>query len=150
VPDAFVFKRARDFVAWIGLTPRQFGTGGKQRSGGISKQGDRSLRTLFIVGACAHLRHEMRRGVSDPWLRRLLAERLFKVVAVAYAAKMARSSGPCWSAARPTGPRGGPPGGNAGRPERANPNCRRGGESHGLPMTEPTDRPSSATQLWSV
>jgi transposase len=90
VPDARVFKRARDFVAWIGLTPRQFGTGGKQRSGGISKQGDRTLRTLFIAGACAHLRQEMRRGVSDPWLARLLAERPFKVVAVAYAAKMAR------------------------------------------------------------
>jgi transposase len=90
LPDARVFKRARDFVAWIGLTPRQFGTGGKQRSGGISKQGDRTLRTLFIAGACAHLRQEMRRGVCDPWLRRLLAERPFKVVAVAYAAKMAR------------------------------------------------------------
>ena len=91
VPDARVFKRARDFVAWIGLTPRQFGTGGKQRSGGISKQGDRSLRTLFIVGACAHLRQEIRRGVADPWLARLLAERPFKVAAVAYAANMARS-----------------------------------------------------------
>jgi transposase len=84
-----VFKRARDFVAWIGLTPRQFGTGGKQRSGGISKQGDRSLRTLFIVGACAHLRQEIRRGVADPWLARLVAERPFKVAAVAFA-KMAR------------------------------------------------------------
>jgi transposase len=90
VPNARAFKRARDFAAWIGLVPRQFGTGGKQRSGGISKQGDRSLRTLFIVGACAHLRQEMRRGVTDPWLARLLAERPFKVVAVAYAAKMAR------------------------------------------------------------
>jgi transposase len=90
VPDARVFKRARDFVAWMGLTPRQFGTGGKQRSGGISKQGDRSLRTLFIVGACAHLRQEIRRGVADPWLARLVAERPFKVAAVAYAAKMAR------------------------------------------------------------
>jgi transposase len=90
VPDARVFKRARDLAAWIGLTPQQFGTGGKQRSGGISKQGDRSLRALLITGACAHLRQEMRRGVTDPWLRRLLAERPFKVVAVAYAAKMAR------------------------------------------------------------
>jgi transposase len=90
VPDARVFKRARDFAAWIGLAPRQFGTGGKQRSGGISKQGDRSLRTLYIVGASAHLRQELRRGVTDPWLRRLLAERPFKVVAVAYAGKMAR------------------------------------------------------------
>lgn len=90
VPDARVFKKARDFAAWIGLTPRQFGTGGKQRSGGISKQGDRTLRMLFIAGASAHLRQEMRRGVTDPWLARLLAERPFKVVAVAYAAKMAR------------------------------------------------------------
>src|SRR3984885_15534244 len=72
------------------MTPRQRGTGGKQRSGGISKQGDRTLRTLFIVGASAHLRQELRRGTTDPWLRRLLAERPFKVVAVAYAAKMAR------------------------------------------------------------
>jgi transposase len=90
VPEPRVFKRARDFVAWMGLTPRQRGTGGKQRSGGISKQGDRTLRTLFIVGASAHLRQELRRGTTDPWLRRLLAERPFKVVAVAYAAKMAR------------------------------------------------------------
>jgi transposase len=90
VPDAKVFKRARDFVAWIGLPPRQFGTGGKQRSGGISKQGDRTLRMLFVAGASAHLRQEMRRGITDPWLARLLAERPFKVVAVAYAAKMAR------------------------------------------------------------
>ena len=45
VPDARVFKSARDFAAWLGLTPRQFGTGGKQLSGGISKKGDRTLRT---------------------------------------------------------------------------------------------------------
>jgi transposase len=106
VPDARVFKRARDFVAWIGLTPRQFGTGGKQRSGGISKQGDRSLRMLFIVGACAHLRQEMRRGVTDPWLRRLLAERPFKVVAVAYAAKMARIVWAMLVSGEPYRPRG--------------------------------------------
>ena len=84
VPDARVFKRARDFVAWIGLTPRQFGSGGKVRSGGISKQGDRSLRTLYIVGACAHLRQEIRRGVADPWLARLVAERPFKVAALLF------------------------------------------------------------------
>jgi transposase len=106
VADARVFKRARDFVAWIGLTPRQFGTGGKQRSGGISKQGDRTLRTLFIAGACAHLRQEIRRGVTDPWLRRLLAERPFKVVAVAYAAKMARIVWAMLVSGEPYRPRG--------------------------------------------
>jgi transposase len=90
VPDARVFKTARDFAAWLGLTPRQFGTGGKQRSGGISKQGDRTLRTLLTLGATAYLKVERARGPRDPWLRELLARRPFKVVAVAYAAKMAR------------------------------------------------------------
>ena len=87
VADARVFKTARDFAAWLGLTPRQFGTGGKQRSGGISKQGDRTLRTLLTVGAASYLRA---RGTKDPWVRDLLARRPFKVAAVAYAAKMAR------------------------------------------------------------
>jgi transposase len=90
VPDARVFKTGRDFAAWLGLTPRQFGTGGKQRSGAISKQGDRTLRTLLTVGATAYLKVERARGPRDPWLRDLLARRPFKVVAVAYAAKMAR------------------------------------------------------------
>ena len=75
---------------WLGLTPRQFGSGGKQRSGGISKQGDRTLRTLLTLGATAHLKCERGRGPRDPWLRALLARRPFKVAAVAYAAKMAR------------------------------------------------------------
>jgi transposase len=106
VPDARVFKRARDFVAWIGLTPRQFGTGGKQRSGGISKQGDRSLRTLFIAGATAYLKVERARGPKDPWLRDLLARRPFKVVAVAYAAKMARIVWAMLVSGEPYRPRG--------------------------------------------
>jgi len=90
VPDARVFKTARDFAAWLGLTPRQFSTGGKQRSGHISKQGDRTLRSLLTIGATAHLRVQRARGASDPWLRDLLVRRPFKVVAVAYARKMAR------------------------------------------------------------
>ena len=90
VADARVFKTARDFAAWLGLTPRQFGTGGKQRSGGISKQGDRTLRTLLTIGATSYLRYERARGAEHPWVRDLLARRPFKVAAVAYAAKMAR------------------------------------------------------------
>ena len=90
VPDAGVFKSGRDFAAWLGLTPRQFSSGGKQRSGGISKQGDRALRTLLTQGASSHLRWERRREIKDPWLQALLARRPFKVAAVAYAAKMAR------------------------------------------------------------
>jgi transposase len=90
VTDIRVFKTGRDFAAWLGLTPRQFGTGGKHSSGGISKQGDRTLRTLLTVGATAHLRYERVRDTKDPWLQALLARRPFKVAAVAYAAKMAR------------------------------------------------------------
>jgi transposase len=90
VPDPGMFRSGRDFAAWLGLTPRERGTGGKQRSGGISKQGDRSLRQLLILGASARLAHARRRGVADPWLRALLARRPFKVAVVALAAKLAR------------------------------------------------------------
>ena len=76
VPDAKVFRSGRDFAAWIGLTGRDHGTGGKHRPGRISKQGDRMLRALLISGASAHLRHQRIRGVSDPWLRDLLARRM--------------------------------------------------------------------------
>lgn len=90
VPDARVFRSGRDFAAWIGLTGRDRGTGGKHRPGRISKQGDRVLRALLISGASAHLRQQKRRGISDPWLRELLARRPYKVAMVAFAAKTAR------------------------------------------------------------
>jgi transposase len=90
VPDAKAFRSGRDFAAWIGLTGKDHGTGGKHRPGRISKQGDRMLRALLINGASAYLRHQKRRGVSDPWLRELLARRPYKVVMVALAAKTAR------------------------------------------------------------
>jgi transposase len=90
VPDARVFRSSRDFAAWVGITGRDHGTGGKHRPGRISKQGDRTLRTLLINGASAHLRQQKRRGISDPWLRELLARRPYKVAMVAFAAKTAR------------------------------------------------------------
>jgi transposase len=90
VADAKVFRTGRDFAAWIGLTGRDHGTGGKHRPGRISKRGDRMLRALLISGASGYLRHQKRRGVSDPWLRELLARRPYKVVMVALAAKTAR------------------------------------------------------------
>ena len=90
VPDARMFRTGRDFAAWLGLTPRQQGTGGKTRSGGISKQGDRTLRTLLIVGASSVLRLAKLRGSKDPWVSAMLARRPFKVVAVALAARTAR------------------------------------------------------------
>jgi transposase len=90
VPDVSVFRSARDFAAWIGLTGRDHGTGGRHRPGRISKQGDRILRALLISGASAHLRAQVARGVKDPWLRDLLARRPYKVTMVALAAKTAR------------------------------------------------------------
>ena len=90
VPDARVFRSGRDFAAWVGLTGRDHGTGGRHRPGRISKQGDRVLRALFISGASAHLRQQKRRGISDPWLRELLVRRPYKVAMVALAAKTAR------------------------------------------------------------
>ena len=90
VADPHAFRTARGFSAWLGFNPRQHGTGGKQRSGRISKQGDRSIRTLLIIGASAYLRQAKRRGVKDPWLAGLLARRPYKVVMVALAAKTAR------------------------------------------------------------
>src|SRR6266516_3005529 len=80
----------RDFAAWIGLVPRQDSTGGKQKLGPISKQGDRYLRRILVVGAIAVLRYAKQNPEKYPWLTQLLARRPFKVVAVALANKMAR------------------------------------------------------------
>ena len=90
VPDARLFRTGRDFAAWIGLTGKDHGTGGKHRPGRISKRGDRVLRALLISGASAHLRQQKARGVTDPWLRELLTRRPYKVAMVAFAAKTAR------------------------------------------------------------
>lgn len=90
VPDARQFRSGRGFAAWLGLTPRQNNSGDRRRSGGISKQGERHIRTLLILGASAHLRHEPHRKVKDPWLAGLMARRPVKVAAVAQAAKTAR------------------------------------------------------------
>jgi transposase len=90
VPDPTVFKSGREFAAWIGLVPRQNSTGGKERLGSISKQGDRYLRRLLVVGATAVIRHARAHPDKHPWLIQLLARRPAKVVAVALANKMAR------------------------------------------------------------
>src|SRR5229473_8701169 len=90
VADPSAFRSGRAFAAWIGLVPRQDSTGGKQKLGPISKQGDRYLRRLLIVGAIAVLRRAQENPGKYPWLTQLLARRPFKVVAVALANKMAR------------------------------------------------------------
>ena len=89
VPDAGGFRSARHFASWLGFVPRQNSTGGKQRLGSISKQGNRYLRGLLILGAANVLRF-MRKSRLSPWLAALRERRPFKVAAVALAHKMAR------------------------------------------------------------
>jgi len=90
VTDPKAFRSGRDFAAWIGLVPREDSTGGKRKLGPISKQGDRYLRRILVVGAHSVLRRAKQNPEKYPWLTQLLARRPFKVVAVALANKMAR------------------------------------------------------------
>ena len=86
--EARAFKSGREFCAWLGLVPKQTGTGGKVRLGGISKRGDTYVRTLLIHGARSVLAHTKEPG---PWLEQIKARRPANVVIVAQAAKMART-----------------------------------------------------------
>ena len=91
VADPKAFRSGRDFSAWIGLVPKQNSSGGKQKLGGISKQGDRYLRGLFTAGALAVIRYAKINGTGHrPWLTALLARRPTKVAAIALANKIAR------------------------------------------------------------
>ena len=91
VADPKAFRSGRDFSAWIGLVPKQHSSGGKNRLGNISKQGDRYLRGLFVAGALAVIRYAKIHGTRHrPWLTALLARRPTKVAAIALANKIAR------------------------------------------------------------
>jgi transposase len=87
-----VFRRGRDFAAWLGLVPRQHSTGGKPPLGRTSKMGQRDIRRLLIIGAMTVVRWAVRKGAAKgSWLARMLAEKPRLVVAIALANKMARS-----------------------------------------------------------
>ena len=91
VANPKAFRSGRDFSAWIGLVPRQHSSGGKDKLGSISKQGDRYLRGLFTAGALAVIRYAKIHGTKHrPWLAALLARRPTKVAAIALANKLAR------------------------------------------------------------
>jgi len=91
VADPKAFRSGRNFSAWIGLVPKQHSSGGKDRLGSISKQGDRYLRSLFVAGALAVIRYAKIHGTKHrPWLTALLARRPTKVAAIALANKIAR------------------------------------------------------------
>jgi transposase len=91
VSDPNLFRSGREFAAWLGMTPRQNSSGGKERLGRTSKRGDKYIRCLLVAGAVAVLRHARNRATKDAeWVRALLARRPAKVVAVALANRTAR------------------------------------------------------------
>jgi transposase len=91
-PPAESFRKGRDFAAWLGLTPRQRSTGGKQKLGAISKMGDRTLRRLLIIGSSAVVLHAARRGAAQgSWLEQMMARKPRMLVTVALANKTART-----------------------------------------------------------
>jgi transposase len=92
IGDVKRFRTGRDLAAWMGLTPKANATGGKNRCGPISKQGDRYLRSLLVQGAASIVKraHDPRARNVTPWLRKLLAGKKAKVAIVAQANRMAR------------------------------------------------------------
>ena len=90
VPDPALFSSGRQFAAWLGLTPKPRSSGGKERLGGISKQGDGAIRRLLVVGATAVIRMARRDNPSRTWAKQLLERKPARVVSVALANKTAR------------------------------------------------------------
>ena len=90
-PAPETFRRGRDFAAWLGLTPLQNSTGGKQKLGQITKMGERTLRRLLIIGASAVIKQALLRGApAGSWLAQMLARKPRMLVTVALANKTAR------------------------------------------------------------
>lgn len=90
IADPSIFRSGREMAAWLGLVPRQNSTGGKERLGRISKQGDAYLRWLLVAGAMTVIRHARKHGAKSPWLGEIMARRPTKVAAAALANKNAR------------------------------------------------------------
>lgn len=91
VADASLFKSGRQLAAWLGLVPRQNSSGGKERLGKITKQGDPYIRRLLVVGASAVLRFsKTAKSITAVWGASMLSRKPYTVVAVAVANKMAR------------------------------------------------------------
>lgn len=93
VPSPEAFRSGRDFAAWIGLTPKDHSTAGRQRLGGITRAGDEMLRSVLVVGATAVLRQaKLGRGHQSRWVVDMLKRKPAKLVAVALANKTARTA----------------------------------------------------------
>jgi transposase len=89
-PDVAAFRSARDYSAWLGLTPKPHSSGGKERLGRISKAGNKYLRRLLYLGAMAQIAARRRGRPGTDWLWKMLERKPVKVVAVALANRMAR------------------------------------------------------------
>lgn len=90
VPDASLFRSGRQFAAWLGLTPKPHSSGGKDKLGRISKQGDSYIRRLLVIGATAVLRRARQDHPARPWVAGLLERKPARLVSVALANKTAR------------------------------------------------------------
>ena len=91
-PSLQAFRCGRDFAAWLGLVPKQYSSGGKQRLGRMSKAGQRDIRRLLIIGAMSRLNWLGRKSIAEgSWLDRLARRKPRMLVAVALANKMART-----------------------------------------------------------
>jgi len=91
VTDPHRFRSGRQFAAWLGLTPLQHSSGGKERLGRISKMGDKYLRRLLVVGMTSLVRRaKYKPEAVDPKLADLLSRKPVRVVTVALANKTAR------------------------------------------------------------
>lgn len=106
-PDPSVFRSGRDCAAWLGLTPRQNSSGGKQTLGGITKQGNRYIRKLLVLSATSLLRSvSKRKGALADWISALLAKKPARLVTVALANKLARIIPAIMRTGGAAGPRG--------------------------------------------
>ena len=91
VPDPSVFRSGRQFAAFLGLTPRQNSSGGKDKLGRISKMGDGYLRRLLVIGATSVIRRaDTNPSATGAWVRSLLTHKSKRLTTVAMANKTAR------------------------------------------------------------
>src|SRR3546814_2321444 len=92
-PDMTSFHNGRDFAAWLGLVPRQFSSGGKERLGRITKAGQADIRQMLIIGAMSRLNWMGRKAIPESsWLARMMARKPRMLVAIALANKIDRKS----------------------------------------------------------
>jgi transposase len=89
-PDVTAFRSARDYAAWLGLTPKPHSSGGKERLGRISKAGNRYLRRLLYLGAMAQIAARRRGRPGTDWLWKMLERKPVKVVAIALANRISQ------------------------------------------------------------